>query len=130
MSEGKLTGKVAIVTGAGRGIGRAIALAYAAEGALVCCAARTAEEIEEAAGEINSSGGKAIAVPTDVTSLGAVENMFSKTAEAFGGVDIVVVNAGGNFDRNLVEDSDPENWVKTIDLNINGAYYCAKSRYL
>lgn len=127
MSEGKLNGKVAIVTGAGRGIGRAIAIAYAAEGALVCCAARTTEEIDAAVREIESSGGKAIAVATDVTSYEAVENMFAKTAESFGGVDIVVVNAGGNFDRNLVEESDPENWVKTIDLNINGAYYCAKS---
>ncbi len=127
MSDGKLSGKVAIITGAGRGIGKAIAVAYAAEGAAVCCAARTAMEIEGVVKEIESSGGRAIAVTTDVTRLEAVENMYQKTVEAFGGVDIIVVNAGGNFDRNLVENSDPENWVKTIDLNLNGAYYCAKA---
>lgn len=127
MPNGMLSGKVAIITGAGRGIGKAIAVAYAANGAAVCCAARTAAEIQDVAKHIESSGGKAIAVTTDVTRLVAVENMYQKTVEAFGGVDIIVVNAGGNFDRNTVEDSDHENWVKTIDLNINGAYYCAKA---
>ena len=86
MSDGKLSGKVAIITGAGRGIGKAIAVAYAAEGAAVCCAARTAMEIEGVVKEIESSGGKAIAVTTDVTRLEAVENMYQKTVEAFGGV--------------------------------------------
>ena len=77
MSDLKLGGTVAVITGAGRGIGKSIALAYAREGAAVCCAARTETEIEGAVRDIEASGGKGIAVQTDVTRLDAVENMYN-----------------------------------------------------
>ena len=123
----KLKGQVAVVTGAGRGIGKAIALAYAGEGAAVCCAARTTKEIEQTVGEIESLGGRGLAVQTDVTDLGSVEFMFKAADDTLGGIDIVVINAGGNREANRVENSDTDNWVATIQLNLVGAYYCAKA---
>jgi 3-oxoacyl-[acyl-carrier protein] reductase len=122
-----LAGKVAVVTGAGRGIGRAIALAYAGAGAAVACAARTLPEIEDTAREILESGGNAIAVQTDVTRLESARALFAAAAERFGRVDIAVLNAGGNFDREPVETSDPEAWCRTLEVNLTGAYYCAQA---
>ena len=123
MNERKLEGKVAVITGAGRGIGRAIAEAYAREGARVVLTARTAEQIEEGAAAIRGAGGEALAVSADATKLEEVETVFRKAVEAFGGVDIVVANAGGNYDRKLIEDGDPKAWIATVELNLNTAYY-------
>jgi 3-oxoacyl-[acyl-carrier protein] reductase len=126
-NEKILKGKVAVVTGAGRGIGKAIAIAYAASGAEVVCAARTFEEIEETANEISSAGGRALAVKTDVTCIESVNNLFERAVQHFGGIDILVINAGANYDRETVENSNLENWKKTLDVNLFGAYYCAHS---
>jgi 3-oxoacyl-[acyl-carrier protein] reductase len=120
-----LNGKVAIVTGAGRGIGKAIALAYARAGAAVCCAARTVTDITAAVREIASYGGRGLAVPTDVTQLASVQGMVQETVGAFGGLDILVINAGVHYDRRRVEDSQPEDWRATLEVNLLGAYYCA-----
>jgi 3-oxoacyl-[acyl-carrier protein] reductase len=95
MKKESLNGKVAIVTGAGRGIGRAIALAYARIGAAVGCAARTKSEIEDTSGLIKAAGEQSEAVQTDVTNLESVENLFKTIASQFGGIDILV-NAGAN----------------------------------
>lgn len=123
----RLAGKVAVITGAGRGIGRAIAAGFAAEGAVVCCAARNSDEIQAAVRQIEGEGGKAIAVQTDVTRLSDVEAMHKAAADEFGGIDIVIVNAGGNLAPGSVAEGDPDAWVATIDLNLKGAYYTAKS---
>ncbi len=124
---GTLQGKVAVVTGAGRGIGKAIALAYAREGAAVCCAARSQSQIDATAAEIRQAGGRSLAVQTDVTQWAAVDKLFQATAAAFGGVDIVVINAGAQYDRRPVEDSIPADWLATLGVNLIGAYYCAKA---
>lgn len=122
-----LKGKVAVVTGAGRGIGKAIAIAYAKAGANLVCAARTNAEIEETVNEISRLGERALAVKTDVTCIESVNNMFERAVEYFGGIDILVINAGANYDRKTVENSSLENWKRTLDVNLFGAYYCAHS---
>jgi 3-oxoacyl-[acyl-carrier protein] reductase len=126
-TEQQLSGKVAIVTGAGRGIGKAIAQAYARAGAAVCCAARTEAELGQTVREIVAAGGQGLAVPTDVTQRAAVQQMVQVTVETFGGLDILVINAGVRGDRRPVEDSDPEDWRTTLDVNLLGAYYCAQA---
>ncbi len=129
MSEAgqQLDGKVAIVTGAGRGIGRAIAKAYAAAGAAVCCAARTLPEIQETVRQIAARGGRGLAVATDVTLPAAVRHAVQVTVEEFGGLDILVINAGVSGERRDVEDTDPEAWRETLEVNLLGAYFCAQA---
>jgi 3-oxoacyl-[acyl-carrier protein] reductase len=127
MNEPSLNGKVAIVTGAGRGIGRAITLAYAQAGAAVGCAARTCPEIDDTAQEIRKLGGQSVAVQTDVTHLESVQHLLATVVEHFGGLDILVINAGGNYDRRNVEDSHPQDWQATLQVNLVGAYYCAQA---
>ena len=123
----QLGGKVAIVTGAGRGIGKAIAQAYARAGAAVCCAARTKAEIDKTVQEIAAAGGQGLAVPTDVTQRTAVQHMVQRTLETFGGLDILLINAGVGGRGRHVEGSDPEAWRTTIEVNLLGAYYCAQA---
>ncbi|WP_089936119.1 SDR family NAD(P)-dependent oxidoreductase [Candidatus Entotheonella palauensis] len=122
-----LTGKVAVITGASRGIGKAIAIAFAQAGASVCCAARSTSDLDDVVKAIEAPGGQALAVQTDVTRLADIERMYQATADAFGGIDIVVVNAGGNLENSSIADSDPANWAATIELNLTGAYYCARN---
>lgn len=127
MSGRELEGKCAIVTGAGRGIGRAIALAYAGAGAQVCCAARTLSEVQETASEIERKAGRAIAVAADVTQQDQVDAMIRSTVQHFGGLDLLVINAGQAGERRAVEHSDPEDWRDLLEVNLVGAYRCARS---
>ena len=121
-----LQGKVALVTGAGRGIGRAIAAAYADAGASVGCSSRTLSEIENTVADITGRGGQALGVQADVTQEESVKAMVDSVVEAFGGIDILVNNAGANFTWREVDESDSEKWKATIDVNLLGTYYCAK----
>ncbi len=122
-----LAGKVALITGGGRGIGRAIAVAFAGAGAAVVCAARTRSEIEAVAAEIEAAGGQALAVRTDVADLASAQKAVDETAARFGGLDILVINAGVSPGRSEVAESDPASWNQTIAINLTGAYYCARA---
>jgi 3-oxoacyl-[acyl-carrier protein] reductase len=121
-----LAGQVTLVTGAGRGIGRAIALAYAGAGAHVVVASRTAAELDALVDEVDAAGGAATAVPTDVTSPDAVEQLFARIDEV-GGLDLVMLNAGGLPGRGPVADSDVSTWNDTLALNLTAAYLCARA---
>lgn len=109
----KLDGKVAIVTGAGRGIGRACAEALAEVGCDVACAARTAEQIADTAAVVRRHGRRAIAVECDVTDRAQLERLVAETVRELGGVDVVVNNAGG---------WPPKGWQRTNDKFLEGAF--------
>lgn len=121
-----LDGKVALVTGASRGIGRAIALKLAAEGAKVAInyAGNTAKA-EEVKAEIEKNGGQAILVQADVADAAAVETMVSTVVEAFGQIDILVNNAGITRDGLLMRMKD-EDFDAVINTNLKGVFYCTK----
>jgi len=122
----QLAGKVAVITGAGRGIGRAIAIGFAAQGAKVVCAARSQAQIDDAVRAIQQAGGQASAVRCDVGEAADVRNLYAETRARFGPVDIVVANAGGNFSRQSVEERDIADWEATIRVNLIGVYYSCK----
>ena len=121
-----LESKVAVITGAGRGIGRGIASGFAEQGAKVVCAARTESQLDETVETIHDSGGQAIAVSCDVTRPADLRNLYAETRATYGPVDIVVANAGGNFERRSVEDSDIDAWEKTLRVNLLGVYFTCK----
>ncbi len=119
-----LSGRVALVTGGGRGIGRAIAVELATAGAAVVPAARSTDEIETVAETIDDDGGDALAVPADVTDPDDVTNAIAAAEDAFGPVDVVVNNAGFNPDDALgrPEDVPAESFDRVLGVNLDGAY--------
>ncbi|MBI4305525.1 MAG: SDR family oxidoreductase [Chloroflexi bacterium] len=123
----KLAGRVAIVTGAGRGIGKAIAAALAQEGASVVAIARSPEQIEATARDLNAGGGRAIAIRTDVSDEASVQQMVDATVRQFGGIDILVNNAAVNLPHIDVVDMDPAEWRKVVDVNLTGPFLCARA---
>ena len=120
-----------MVTGASRGLGRAIALALAEAGAHVALASRSKADLEETANLVEAAGGHAVVVPTDVTSYPAVEALMKTAASAFGGLDIVVNNAGIARVKPFAE-MLPEDWQAVVDVNLTGVFNgCrAAARYL
>ena len=122
----QLKDKVAIITGGGRGIGKAISIAYAAAGASVVIAARSAAQLEEVGKEITTQGGEALAVPTDLRIREEVEHLVQKTVDQFGRIDILVNNAGIN-PRGLFLDSTDEEWEQGWQINVMGVVYCCRA---
>ncbi|HVL32619.1 MAG TPA: SDR family NAD(P)-dependent oxidoreductase [Actinomycetota bacterium] len=118
-----LEGKTALVTGASRGIGAAIAMAYAEAGADVALAARSTHDIEVLAGKIEATGRKAIAITTDVTDAGQIERCVSQTLEALGKIDVLVNNAGGTKFMSPLIDTRPDGWTKAIALNLDNVFH-------
>ena len=123
----KLAGKVAIITGAGRGIGRAIALAFALEGADVLVASRTLSEVTATAEGVRALGRNALALKVDVSNRDEVDWMVAQSLEEFGKVDILVNNAGTYGSIGPLVDNDPEKWVQTVGINLFGAFYCTRA---
>lgn len=122
-----LDGRYALVTGASRGIGRAVALALAAEGASVALNfAGNVAAAEAVKGEIERNGGKALLVPADVSNETAVEDMVKTVAETFGGIDILVNNAGITRDGLLLRMKEAD-WDAVLDTNLKGVFLCAKA---
>ncbi|QYO78016.1 SDR family oxidoreductase [Devosia salina] len=117
-----LDGKVALVTGAGSGIGKATALKLARDGAAVVVMSRTREEVDATAAEIEKAGGKAKASVADVTDDGAMRALVAETLGHFGRLDIVVANAGINGVWAPIEELAPEEWDTTISVNLRGTY--------
>ncbi|PJJ48117.1 3-ketoacyl-ACP reductase [Hymenobacter chitinivorans] len=122
-----LTGKTALVTGAGKGIGRAVALALAQEGVRVALLARTQQQLEAVAREIEAQGGQAMVVTADVADRAAVEAAVAQALDQLGGsIDILINNAGIGTFAKLV-DMEPTEWEKIIQVNLLGTYYTTRA---
>jgi len=121
-----LKNKSVLVTGAGLGIGAAVARKLGQIGATVVCAARTQSQIDEVANAINQSGGKALAISTDVTSADQMQTLATRIDEQLGGLDIALLNAGGNSQKDSIENSNIEQWQAAIELNMYSVFYGIK----
>ena len=120
----RLEGRVALITGGGRGIGRAIALAYAAEGARLALVARTSAELEETAGLVRDEhGAEAITAIANVADYEQVQQAVARTLEHYGHIDVLVNNAGNIGPVGRVWDNDPGEWARTIAVHLMGVFY-------
>lgn len=125
LQTNNLEGKIAIVTGASKGIGKAIATALTDVGVKVVLAARTQNTVEQAAADLRKSGADATAIPTDVTDADAVQNLIQRTLKTYQSIDILINNAGNGI-FGPVADFDPNDWDSVINSNLKGVYLCAK----
>ena len=122
----QLADKVAFVTGAGSGIGKAAALTFAREGAKVAVLGRTESQLNQTVEEIKSSGGEAIAILGDVSQPSDVEQAIQQVIDAWGRLDIVLANAGINGVWASLEELTPEDWDKTLNINLKGTFLTVK----
>lgn len=121
--------KTAIVTGAGSGIGRAVALALAREGYSVAIAGRTARTLDETVLQAGSEAGRILAVPADVTDPTAVRELFDRTVETFGRVDLLFNNAGMSAPAVPLDELTVEQWRTVVDLNLTGVFLCTREAF-
>jgi NAD(P)-dependent dehydrogenase (short-subunit alcohol dehydrogenase family) len=124
---GVLHHRVALITGAGRGIGRAIALAYAQEGAMLALAARTLDELEHTAQAAQTLGATTCIVRADVSNPTQVDDLVRQTVERFATIDILVNNAGIAGPVGPLQENDMEAWMRTIQVNLIGTYLCCRA---
>jgi NAD(P)-dependent dehydrogenase (short-subunit alcohol dehydrogenase family) len=118
--------KVAVVTGAGTGIGKSVALALMKEGYAVALAGRRADKLEETAAEGTSTNGKSLVVPTDVSDAESIKALFARTKETFGRLDVLFNNAGIGAPAVPREDLPFETWKKVVDTNLTGMFLCTQ----
>jgi NAD(P)-dependent dehydrogenase (short-subunit alcohol dehydrogenase family) len=121
--------KVAIVTGAGTGVGKAVAIAFLQDGYRVALAGRRKEPLEQAVREAGSAAGQALIMPTDVRDPASVRALFAKTKEAFGRLDVLFNNAGISAGGILLEDLSYEQWKAVVDTNLTGAFLCTQEAF-
>jgi len=119
-------GRIAIVTGAGSGIGRAVSLALNADGYSVVLVGRRATELEKTAAQGEQADARMLVIPTDVSKAGEVKSMFSKTVETFGRLDLLFNNAGTGAPAIPMEDLSFEQWTAVVNVNLTGAFLCAQ----
>jgi NAD(P)-dependent dehydrogenase (short-subunit alcohol dehydrogenase family) len=120
-------GKIALVTGAGSGIGRAVSLALYTAGYAVVLTGRRAEKLEQTAAMAEPAAGQWLIVPADVSQPDAVQALFAKTQETFGRLDVLFNNAGSNAPGIPMEDLTYEQWQKVVGVNLTGAFLCAQA---
>ena len=123
---GKLEGKVAIVTGGSRGIGKAIARGLAAEGAKVVITARNAETLQQTARELSAGGTAIVPVPADISHEAQVTALFQRTLDLFHRLDVLVNNAGV-FDGGAIDELSVETWDKIMSVNLRGTFLCTRA---
>ena len=128
MAVNASAGKVAIVTGGGSGVGKAAALALLGDGWRVAVAGRRKEPLDEVAA-LAGAGGRALAVPTDVTDPASVEALFAATTKAWGRVDLLFNNAGMGLGSTLLEDIAIDDWKRVVDTNLNGMFYAIQQAF-
>ena len=122
-------GKIAIVTGAGTGVGRAAALALLRAGYRVVLAGRRPEPLENVRKEAGANGKNALCVPTDVADAASVKALFAKTREAFGRLDVLFNNAGVNAPGIPLEELSVEQWKNVVDINLTGMFLCTQEAF-
>jgi NAD(P)-dependent dehydrogenase (short-subunit alcohol dehydrogenase family) len=123
------TDKVALITGAGSGIGKAAALALAAGGYCLALAGRRVEPLEAVAQQAQGLGARTLAVATDVGDPASVKNLFTKIQETFGRLDVLFNNAGTGGAPRLLEDLTYEQWKRVVDTNLTGAFLCTQEAF-
>ena len=123
----KLKDKVAVITGAGRGIGKAIALAYAREGADIVAVSRTLSEVEETSSQVRALGRRALPLKVDVSRAEDVASMVEKAIQKFGKIDVLVNNAGILGPIGLLVENDVGPWVETVLVNLVGTFLCCRA---
>ena len=120
------TSKIAIVTGAGSGVGKAVALALLREGYSVALAGRRKDALEATVAEAKVSAPRTLVVPTDVADPAAIRNLFARTKDTFGRLDLLFNNAGTNVPPIPLEDLTLEQWRRVVDVNLTGAFLCTQ----